>query len=72
MRMGEFTNPLPCPFCGGHPRLDKTLRDGYEDFKNDPDAYAYSLRCVSCAATGGWAKSESGAIMRWNMRKEGE
>jgi hypothetical protein len=57
-----------CPFCGGNFVLDKTLREGYENMKGDPEAYAHFLRCVSCAATGGWAKTASGAIRWWNMR----
>lgn len=61
--------PKPCPFCGhtGHV-IDETLRDGYEGYEADPDAYAYNVRCIGCAATGGWQKSKSGARMFWNMR----
>jgi Lar family restriction alleviation protein len=61
---------LPCPFCGStRVGLDKTLRDGYAgEFESDPDAYAYAIRCGSCAAEGGWAKTGSGAHRYWNMR----
>ena len=59
---------LPCPFCGGDPYRRKVLRDGYEDWKDDPDAWAYYVVCRSCAAQGGWAKSVSGAARWWNMR----
>ncbi len=59
---------LPCPFCGGKGTPDKLLRDGYDDCKDDPDAYAHFIRCVSCAATGGWGKSASSGAGKWNMR----
>lgn len=72
---GEAAPPVlaPCPFCGGTGAalaLDKVLRDGYDKHPDDPDAYAYSIRCLSCAATGGWAKQASGAVRWWNMRVE--
>ncbi len=60
---------LPCPFCGGDAAMPrKVLRDGYENFRDDPDAYAHSVACHACAAEGGWAKSESGARRWWNTR----
>ena len=58
----------PCPYCGGKTVISKTLRSGYQEFKSDPDAYAYEVQCSCCAACGGWAKSESGAVRNWNMR----
>jgi len=61
-----------CPFCGGDWVLDKSLRNGYKEHVTDPDAFAYFVRCVSCAAQGGWAKSESGAFRLWNRRLEAE
>jgi hypothetical protein len=58
---------LPCPFCGGfQTTVEATLRDGCKP--GDFEAYAYSVRCLSCAATGGWAKSEAGALRCWTMR----
>lgn len=59
---------LPCPFCGGLGRRRRVLRDGYEHFQNDRDAWAHYVVCRSCAAQGGWAKSVSGAARWWNMR----
>jgi len=59
-----------CPFCGGDTNIDKILRDGYEKYPDDPDAFAYVVRCISCAAEGGWAKTEGNAIRNWNMRSE--
>jgi Lar family restriction alleviation protein len=60
---------LPCPFCGhAESHIRKLLRDGYEKFKDDPDAYAYTVACHGCAAEGGWAKSETGARRCWNQR----
>lgn len=61
--------PLPCPFCSGtRTSVRKLLRDGYEKSPSDPDAHAYTIVCGSCAAEGGWAKSESGASRLWNTR----
>ena len=57
-----------CPFCDGAAKMSKALRAGYEKDKDDPDAYSYFIICVSCAATGGWGKSEGSAIRFWNMR----
>lgn len=59
---------LPCPFCDGEPLIDSTVREGYERRRDDPDANAWFVRCRSCAAQGGWAKTESGARRWWNMR----
>lgn len=58
----------PCPHCLGRPVVDRILRDGYEDDKDDQDAYAYFVRCCSCASQGGWRKNPGGAVMMWNMR----
>ena len=61
--------PKECPFCGGNPRLEKLLRDGYETGSDDPDAYAYFLVCNSCACTGPWGKNPFTAFRYWNMRE---
>lgn len=56
-----------CPFCGGVAVRDNPLlRQGCEP--TEPDAYAYWIRCTSCAACGGWAKSWDGAERLWEMR----
>jgi hypothetical protein len=56
----------PCPFCAGlRVYLEKTLRDGYAGARDDPDAYAFLIRCCSCAGAGPWAKSIGGAIHGW-------
>jgi Lar family restriction alleviation protein len=60
--------PLPCPFCGGTPSLNKELRPGYAEYLDDPDAHAFFYSCNSCAAVGGWMKSETSALRMWNMR----
>jgi len=60
-----------CPFCGGRPTLAFGVRDGYEGYETDPDAIAWYVRCISCAAQGGWAKSKAGAWRLWNMREKG-
>lgn len=59
---------LPCPFCGGHPSVEKMMRVGYEEYPDDPDAYAYFVTCHACACQGGWAKTEGNAKRNWNMR----
>lgn len=60
----------PCPFCGGEGIPQSVLRDGYEQWPDDPDARAHTICCRQCACEGGWAKSASGALRRWNMRVE--
>lgn len=60
--------PSLCPFCGGMPYLTKTERAGYQDFPDDPDRFAYTMVCRSCAAEGPWQKSESSARRMWEMR----
>lgn len=57
-----------CPFCDGVGDIQKGLRDGYQDYQDDPDAYAYWVTCRGCACTGPWAKSEASARRLWNMR----
>lgn len=57
-----------CPFCGGNGYGFKVLRDGYQNYQEDQDAYAYAVRCRSCAAEGGWKKTREGARNMWNMR----
>ena len=62
-----MTNLLPCPFCHGQlVSIDKVLRTGYADCVDDPDAYAWTVWCFSCAAVGPWGKSQSSAIRGWN------
>lgn len=61
----------PCAFCGGRGYCVRRLRQGYEQCRDDPDAYAYTVRCQSCAAEGPWTKSGAeGAVARWNRRVE--
>jgi len=57
---------LPCPFCGGRAELHKQLRDGHAP--EAVDAFAYFYVCNSCAAVGGWGKSETLALRMWSMR----
>lgn len=64
---------LPCPFCGGEGLPQKDLRDGYEEFRDDQDAYCYYVRCRNCAATSGWSKASArGGARWWNMRQKSE
>ena len=60
-------NPLPCPFCGGVATLNNELREGF--VPDEEGARSYFYVCDSCAAAGGWGKSESSALRYWNMRK---
>ena len=66
------TDLTPCPFCGGHPYRSQSLREGYENDREDPDAIAYFVRCNSCAAQGGWAKSKTGGDRLWRTRRKQE
>ncbi len=71
---GEPTRPtvsdmLPCPFCGGRAYVARTDRFPEAPPDNDPDRFAYSGRCVTCAAQGPWNKtSREAAIRDWNKR----
>lgn len=50
---------LPCPFCGGQPRLDKSrITEGF------------SVHCPNCDACGGWQEgnAEAEVIAAWNRR----
>lgn len=58
---------LPCPFCGGEGLPDKVLRGGCED--GEPDAWAYFVRCRSCASHGPWFKTVGLALRMWNDRR---
>lgn len=59
----------PCPFCGSDAcSPDSVLRAGYEDCPNDPDARAFTIRCLACAAESGWSKNAAGAVRLWNSR----
>jgi len=51
-----------CPFCGGEPIKNEG--------KADNGAERYWISCRSCAAHGGWGKTETLAIGWWNMRDE--
>ena len=60
---------LPCPFCGGCAELHEQLRG--DQAPGDADARAYFYVCGSCAAVGGWGKSEGTALRMWNLRAPG-
>lgn len=50
----------PCPFCSeARTELVPVA---------DPRGAVFVVRCLSCAAEGGWAKTEGNAIRHWNMR----
>lgn len=51
--------PKICPFCGGEPVLVPSNEFG-----------KIVLRCRSCAAEGGWGKSNGTATKMWNMRHD--
>lgn len=65
------TQPLkPCPFCGGDrlvvtgtARLDI---EAHPEWADDPDAFAYTVHCTSCACDGPWFKSAGNAEHHWN------
>lgn len=62
---------LPCPFCGGtRTTIERVERgQGYANFPDDPDRWAYSVICTSCSTVGPWSKaSPESAIARWNQR----
>lgn len=59
-----------CPFDGGkHLVVIKTERydiANHPEWADDPDAYAYNVHCITCAADGPWKKSQSGCERFWN------
>lgn len=58
-----------CPYCDGEMIPTKAYREGYENFKDDPDAIGYYFQCRSCASTSGWSKgSFESAEQILNMR----
>jgi len=67
----------PCPFCGGTKAITDTA-NRFPHMGDDPgpDGWASALQCVSCAATGPWAKGDtpeqarSSALRRWARRVE--
>lgn len=68
LQFGDL-KPLPCPFCGGTPLAERELRFGPDSDPEGPDAWAYIVRCRSCAGQGPWAKSNLwGAVSKWNWR----
>ena len=54
----------PCPFCGGQARKQRTTLE-IGNIKEP----RYFVSCISCAAEGGWAKTEGGAVRNWEMRE---
>ena len=68
-RPADAAELMACPFCGGEAYHAKEERAGYDDFPDDPDRWAYVVRCRACAAQGGWSKSSpEGAAHWWNRR----
>jgi Lar family restriction alleviation protein len=61
--------PLPCPFCGGEAILDRVE---HPPRVVDDLTEKIFYRCVSCACTGGWGRSETAALRMWNMRTSTE
>lgn len=59
----------PCPFDSGEGIMTRELRAGYDDEPDDPDAYAYAVRCRTCATEGPWHKGEASAVRAWNRRE---
>lgn len=62
--MGKPAEGLkPCPFCG-ETRVGVVVR------RQDYGEAQYTIVCWSCAAEGGWSRSESGARRFWELRPE--
>lgn len=61
--MSEENRLLPCPFCGGEPRLQITLN------KQLKTCYRYACQNDDCEATiERWTLSEEQARKKWNTR----
>lgn len=50
----------PCPFCGGHTKVQSQDRQG---------TTMHQAYCVACWANLGWHNTEVETIDRWNRRK---
>lgn len=58
--------PLPCPFCGGTAELGHVE---HPPRVVDDLVTKFYYRCLSCACSGGWGRSETTALKMWNMRE---
>jgi hypothetical protein len=67
-----ITLPAPCPFCGSATGVvDRTERHGTPPPGALPDEgwWAFSVRCLSCAAEGPWSStSGANALTMWTRR----
>jgi|SRR5215472_10841609 len=69
----------PCPFCGGTSvAVNKEPRFGPETPAEQPEGWAFFVRCYACSAQGGWSKGPGyddphmgldGARRLWNQRR---
>lgn len=65
-KLGAGSSPLKdCPFCDA-----KELSLVLESEQVYEDRIEHFVRCGSCGAQGGWAKTEAGARHLWNMRPD--
>jgi hypothetical protein len=72
LRVFEATPPLeclPCPFCGGT-RFKVQASERFQDAPwGEREAWAFHIRCLSCATEGPWNKtSDESACRQWNRR----
>lgn len=69
-RLKPIESLKPCPFDGGTRLIIfQTARydlDKFSEWEHDPDAYAYNVHCLTCAADGPWKKSQGAAEQFWN------
>ncbi|HBA34878.1 MAG TPA: hypothetical protein DCZ12_12160 [Gammaproteobacteria bacterium] len=65
---GDFTELLPCPFCGGEAH--------YTAYKSEYGGEKHNVECAACGAEAGWGDSTGGlswtteiaAKNAWNRR----
>ena len=59
----DKSNNLPCPFCGGAPKLLNRI-----DVKENSVKTMYRMQCSSCHATTAEFDTNYLALMAWNNR----
>ncbi len=58
----------PCPFCGGTAGVDKT--NYYFEDSGERAMSSFVVSCRACGMKTAQHRTEDGAVMAWNRRKE--
>ena len=63
----KINKVLPCPFCGGRPKLLE-INKGWAGFTGE--VYDYAVKCGSCRASTATFHTLEAAREAWNRRPE--